>query len=201
MFYVCEFTPKNPWLVKVFFNAPLHGNWSLSAFSPPPVRYWARHINHALRFLLPMSAWAHLISGGSSLSGRNSRFRCCSPSILQPEKFAFLFILFVPDVFVCFLALSCFCLVSVFASVSVLSRTNFMKGFQLLASILCHLFVVTSLDALYNRWQINVLLKQYKASKVKPARVSRNGHVRVRTWCCMNSCSRFFVCCTSLLLS
>lgn len=147
MFYVCESTPRNPWLVKGFFNAPLHGNWSLSAFCPPPVRCRAGHINHSLRFLLPVSAWAHLIGGGSSsISGRNSRFRCRSPSILQPEQAAFLFI---PLVCACVVVLSGFCWVSVFASVSVLRRTDFMKGFRLFY----HLLVVMSLDVLYKRWQ------------------------------------------------
>lgn len=74
----------HPWLVKVFLNAPVHENWSRSAFSPPPVRYWAWHINHVLRFLLAMSTRAHLIRGGSSISGRNCRFWSRSPSVYQP---------------------------------------------------------------------------------------------------------------------
>lgn len=95
--YVCEFTTRieesllvwrtclmfRLWLAEVFFNAPLRENWSLSAFSPPPARCRGRHINHVLRFLLPMSTWAHLIGAGSSISGRNCRFWSRSPSVLQ----------------------------------------------------------------------------------------------------------------------
>lgn len=170
MFYVCEFTTRNEesvliwqtylmfhlWLVEVFFNAPLHENWSLSAFSPPPVRYWAQHINHVLHFLLPMCTWAHLIGAGSSISGRNCRFWSGSPSILQPAAWkgcislhSFCLCLMCLSFVACcpFLFLLCLCVcISVW-------RTSFMKVFRLLASILYHLIVVMSLDVLYNRWQ------------------------------------------------
>ena len=139
----------------MFFNASLHENWSLSVFSPPPVRYWVRHINHVLHFPLPMSTWAHPIEGSSSISGRNCHFCSRSPSLLHPAArkgciSLHSFCLCLMFLFVLARCSFCFCWVSMFASMSVLWRTNFMKGFRLLVSILYHLFLVPSIDVLWD---------------------------------------------------